>query len=139
VIVCVASIFSNSLKTRRGIIMRTIKFLLAILFSLAVVACGGGGGYGGGGMGGGGYGGGIYSISGNVKFSGSNLLGATIALSGTRATSTTTDMNGNYSFTGLPNGSYTVKPSGFGYTYTPISTPVTISGNNPTGINFTSP
>jgi hypothetical protein len=46
VIVCVAAtaIFSNSLKRKRRIIMRTIKFLLAILFSLAVAACGGGGG-----------------------------------------------------------------------------------------------
>jgi hypothetical protein len=115
-------------------IMRTIKFILAILFSLAVVACGGGG-YGGGSMGGGSP---TYSISGTVTRTGNPLMGATITLTGTRATSTTTISNGTYSFTGLPNGSYTVTPSGFVYTYTPTSTPVTINGNNPTGINFAS-
>jgi hypothetical protein len=115
-------------------IMRTIKFLLAILFSLAVVACGGGG-YGGGSMGGSS---GIYSISGTVTFLGNPLQNATITLTGAASTHTMTDVNGKYSFTGLPNGSYTVTPSGFGYTYTPTSTPVTINGNNPTGINFTS-
>jgi hypothetical protein len=115
--------------------MRTIKFLLAILFSLAVVACGGAGGYGGGSMGGSSP---TYIISGNVKFSGSNLLGAMISLAGTRSSSTTTNSSGNYSFTGLPNGSYTVTPSGFGYTYsTTTIMPVSVSGNNPI-VNFTS-
>lgn len=117
--------------------MKTIKFLLAILFSLAVAACGGGS-YGGSGSMGGSYGGATYSISGTVTHSGNPLQNATITLTGAASTHTMTDVNGKYSFTGLPNGSYTVTPSGFGYTYAPASQLVTINGDNPTGINFTS-
>jgi SdrD B-like domain len=115
-------------------IMRTIKFLLAILLSLAVVACGGGGGYGGGGSMGGSSA--IYSISGTVT--GAVVSGVMINLTGPRATSTTTNTLGNYSFTNLANGNYVVTPVPFGiYTsFTPPSTAVPISFNNPTGINF---
>lgn len=115
--------------------MRTISFFLALLFSVTVVSCGGGSGYGGGSTGGNT---GIYSISGTVTFTGNPLMGAMISLTGTKSTSTTTDGSGNYSFTSLPNGGYTVTPSGFGYTYAPTSTPVTVNGNNPTGVDFVS-
>jgi hypothetical protein len=69
--------------------------------------------------------------------SGTVLLGATINLTGAGTGSTTTDVNGNYSFTAFPNGSYTVVPSLTGNTFTPASTAVTISGANVTGNNFT--
>jgi len=78
-----------------------------------------------------------YSISGNVTLSGSGLTGVTITLSGDSADSTTTDSSGNYSFTGLSNGTYTVTPSKSGYTFTPSSRAATISGANQTGVNFT--
>jgi hypothetical protein len=129
-----------SLKTRRGIIMKTIKFLSAILLSITVVACSSG--YGDGSMDGS-YGGSstpaIYSISGMVSHSGKALQGTTVTLTGSpRRTSTTTNMSGNYSFTGLANGNYVVTPSWPGYTFTPTSTAVTINGANVTGQNFTS-
>jgi hypothetical protein len=76
-----------------------------------------------------------FSISGTV--SGTVLLGVTINLTGAGTGSTTTDVNGNYSFTAFPNGSYTVVPSLTGNTFTPASTAVTISGANVTGNNFT--
>ena len=76
-----------------------------------------------------------FNISGTV--SGTVLLGATINLTGAGTGSTTTDVNGNYSFTAFPNGSYTVVPSLTGNTFTPASTAVTISGANVTGNNFT--
>jgi hypothetical protein len=115
--------------------MRNIKYFCAILLSLSFAACGGGAS--------GAYGGSsatasytYYSISGTVTFSGNPLAGATISLTGTRSGSTTTDSSGNYSFTGLSNGSYTVTPSGFGYTYAPTSIAVTMNGANVTGKNF---
>ena len=123
--------------------MRTIKFLLAILFSLAVVACGGGGGYGGGGSLGGSLGGnGVpYSISGMVTSGGSALPGVTIILtdSSLRTTTHQTGTDGSYSFTGL-NGIYTVTPTTtMVYTsFTPPSNSVNVTVSSMTQ-NFTSP
>ncbi|HPR63624.1 MAG TPA: pre-peptidase C-terminal domain-containing protein [Thermoanaerobaculia bacterium] len=77
-----------------------------------------------------------YSISGTV--SGAVASGVTITLSGAASNTTTTDTSGNYSFSGLSNGSYTVTPSRSGYTFSPTSRSVTISGANQTGQNFTS-
>ena len=76
-----------------------------------------------------------YSISGTV--SGAVTSGVTIALSGTSSKSTTTDSSGNYSFSGLANGSYTVTPSKTGYTFSPTSRSVTVNNANVTGQNFT--
>ena len=46
------------------------------------------------------------------------------------------DANGNYAFSGLPNGTYSVTPSKSGSTFSPPSQTVAVSGNV-TGINFT--
>ncbi len=82
--------------------------------------------------------GGTYSLSGTVTTSGgSALAGVTMALSGTASGTATTDTNGNYTFTGLVNGTYTVTPSLSGYTFSPSSATVTVSGANITGVNFT--
>jgi hypothetical protein len=75
-----------------------------------------------------------FSIFGTV--SGTTLLGVTINLTGAATGSTTTDVNGTYSFTALPTGSYTVVPSFGGNTFSPASTAVTISGGNVTLSNF---
>ena len=76
-----------------------------------------------------------YSISGTV--SGSTASGVTMSLTGAATATTTTDTSGNYTFSGLANGSYTVTPSKSGYAFSPTSTAVTISGANQTGKNFT--
>ena len=70
----------------------------------------------------------VYSISGTV--SGGVQAGVTMTLTGAANRTCQTDASGNYSFTGLVNGSYTVTPSLAGYTFSPTSTPVTVSGAN---------
>ena len=76
-----------------------------------------------------------FSISGTV--SGAVLSGVTMSLSGTSSGTATTDASGNYSFTGLVNGPYTITPSISDCTFTPTSKTVTISGANTTAVNFT--
>lgn len=75
------------------------------------------------------------SISGGV--SGSGLQGVLIKLTGAATANATTDASGNYSFTGLANGSYTIVPSLTGFTFRPASNVVTLSGGNGSGNNFT--
>ncbi len=77
-----------------------------------------------------------YSISGTITptAGGSN---ATISLSGTAVATTTANSSGNYTFTGLANGTYVVTPSHTGYTFNPTSQTATINGADVTGINFT--
>jgi uncharacterized protein (TIGR03437 family) len=62
-----------------------------------------------------------YSISGQVTSAGNALSGVTINLSGSKTASTTSDSGGNYSFTGLASGNYTVTPSLRGYAFTPAT------------------
>ena len=75
-----------------------------------------------------------YTISGTV--SGAVLSGVTISLSGSDTGSTITNTSGNYSFSGIANGSYTVTPSLTGYTFSPASSTVTVSEANVTVPNF---
>ena len=102
------------------------------LLLLMVIGCGGGGGenslmignvY--------------YKISGNVNLNGVALAGVTIMLSGSGSGSAATDSSGAYSFSGLPNGSYTLTPSKTGYTFSPSSISVSVSGANIAAKNFT--
>ncbi len=77
-----------------------------------------------------------YAISGTV--SGAVSSGVTVSLFGAATASTTTDASGNYSFSGLTNGSYTVTPSYTNTSFTPSSRAVTVTGASVTGQNFTS-
>jgi hypothetical protein len=78
-----------------------------------------------------------YSISGIVTVSGSGLSGVSMTLTGTSLATVTTDTSGNYTFSGLSNGNYTVTPSKAGYAFAPTSIAVTISGANQEDKNFT--
>ena len=73
-----------------------------------------------------------WTISGTVTGGSS----ATVALSGSATKSTTADASGNYSFTGLSNGNYTVAPTKAGFTMTPASQAVTVNGADVASINF---
>lgn len=72
-----------------------------------------------------------YSISGNA-----GVAGALLTLSGAGSGTTTADGSGNYSFTGLVNGAYTITPSKSGYNFAPTSANETVSNANITGVNF---
>ena len=76
------------------------------------------------------------TISGVV--SGPTVAGVNVALSAgpTSKPAATTDSGGNYSFTGLAGGTYTVTPSLAGYTFTPSAPSVTTT-NTTTTQNFT--
>ena len=52
------------------------------------------------------------------------------ASSNIASTTTTTDANGYYAFTNLPNGSYIITPGKTGYTFTPASRTVTITDSD---------
>jgi hypothetical protein len=74
-----------------------------------------------------------YTISGKVTTSkGVAISGVTMTLSGVKTGTTTTNSTGNYSFTGLSNGSYNVKVTKTGYSFIPSSKATTISGSNVT-------
>ena len=74
------------------------------------------------------------SISGAV--SGAVLQGVTITLAGDSNGTAMTDASGNYAFTGLVAGSYTVTPVLAGYSFVSAKTAVTLSNANVTSINF---
>ena len=79
-----------------------------------------------------------YSISGKVIVKGTNapLQGVTMTLSGGSSATTSTDNNGNYSFSGLANGSYKIMPTKNGYKFSPTSKKVKINNKNVTNVNF---
>ena len=76
-----------------------------------------------------------YTISGTISPASSGA-GSPVTLGGAASATTMSDSSGNYSFTGLSSGSYTVTPTSQSVTYTPVSQPVTVIGANVIGINF---
>jgi hypothetical protein len=77
-----------------------------------------------------------FTISGTISPA-TGGSGATVTLGGAAAATTTTSSSGSYTFTGLADGIYSVAPSNTGYTFSPGSQNVTISGSNVAGVNFT--
>ncbi|MFH1447022.1 MAG: carboxypeptidase-like regulatory domain-containing protein, partial [Chloroflexota bacterium] len=82
-------------------------------------------------------GGSTYSISGAVTGADlAGLAGVTINLTGAATASTTTDASGNFTFSGLADGTYTVTPVKEGFTFTPPSLEKVVKGASVTGANF---
>src|SRR6266446_3495421 len=77
-----------------------------------------------------------FSLSGTINPTAAGN-GAAVVLSGAASASATADNAGNYTFAGLPNGSYMVTPKHTGYAFTPGNQSATVSGANITGVNFT--
>lgn len=76
-----------------------------------------------------------WSLSGTISPASAGN-GATVTLSGTSNAITTANASGNFTFSGLANGPYTVTPSQTGFSFTPASSNATISGASVTGISF---
>lgn len=75
-----------------------------------------------------------FTLSGTVTTSGTQLSGVALTLTGSSGTVTTsTAADGTYIFTGLANGNYTLTPSLAGYTFSPVSTAVTVNNTDVTG------
>ena len=95
-------------------------YLLAILL-LAVAGCGGGGGAPAAGtdqpV--------SHAVIGKVTLNGAGLGQVSLAVTG--AATEIDDGNGNYSVNSLANGSYTITPSRYGYSFTPASRTVAIN------------
>ena len=68
-----------------------------------------------------------FTLSGSITPA---ISGVTLTLSGSGSGTASSDGFGNYSFSGLSNGTYTVTPSKSGYTFAPVSQQTTISGAN---------
>ena len=78
-----------------------------------------------------------YTLSGRVTLDGHGLA-ATVTLSGSQAATTTTDAAGNYSFTVLAAGNYTLTPTKTNYVFSPTSLTFNdLSGNQLADFNAT--
>lgn len=77
-----------------------------------------------------------HSISGTVRSGGLGLSGVSVTLSGAADQSTTTDTGGNYSFSWLSDGDYSITPDKAGYAFTPQEQEVTVGGADVTGQDF---
>ena len=79
------------------------------------------------------------SILGSVTVEGTGLSGVTVGLGGTASASTSTDSDGQFAFTSLRAGSYTLSLSGFDasrYTFAPTFQSVTLSVGETAFIDF---
>jgi len=78
-----------------------------------------------------------YVVSGKVTTAnGAALQGVSLALTGNANLNGVSDVNGDYSFATLANGSYILTPSLSGYTFDPPPRSVPVSGTNRTGVGF---
>ncbi|MDD5712325.1 MAG: carboxypeptidase regulatory-like domain-containing protein, partial [Smithellaceae bacterium] len=77
-----------------------------------------------------------YSISGQITSGGAALPGVTVTLSGDTLQTTTTDGNGNYAFSDVSIGIYTLTPTLTGYSFSPPSRAVYLDGVDAIGFNF---
>jgi PKD repeat protein len=78
-----------------------------------------------------------YTISGQITLGGLGLGGTRIDLSGDATATKITNSNGNYSFTWIGNGNYTVTPVNAFYNITPEYLNSAVSGADVAGQDFT--
>src|SRR5258708_931583 len=75
------------------------------------------------------------TISGTVSPA-TSIAGTTITLGGAASTTTTPDTSGNFSFTVVANGAYTLTPHNSSFSFVPPSASVTVNNANVAGMNF---
>src|SRR4030095_1698176 len=64
------------------------------------------------------------------------LSSITISLSGPINGTVSTDVSGNYAFSSLPPGNYTITPSNPAYTFAPPASSQSIAGSSTVTVNF---
>lgn len=77
-----------------------------------------------------------YQVGGTI--SGLGGSSALVELSGNISASQQADASGNYVFSGVSNGSYTITPTSPGNAMTPANQSVTVLDGDVTGVNFSS-
>jgi len=77
-----------------------------------------------------------YTLSGRITGGGSGLEGVNVALSGDASLAVATDVNGNFTFSNVPGGIFTVTPSRAGFSFNPPSRPGWLNGIDGTGFDF---
>jgi uncharacterized protein (TIGR03437 family) len=75
-----------------------------------------------------------WTVSGTISPS---ALGAGTTLALSNGTNATSDGSGNFTFSGVTNGTYTITPAKAGYSFSPTGKSVTVNGVNVTGVTFT--
>lgn len=78
-----------------------------------------------------------YKISGRITINGSGLPSVYVVISGFGSGVFLTDSDGNYTITGVLEGSYTITPALDWYTFTPASRPAVVTTADITGLDFT--
>jgi len=82
---------------------------------------------------------GLYTVSGRISSSGNGIGGVSVTLNGSRQVVTNT--NGDYNFTGVAPGYYTVMPvttpAMSGTVFAPDSRAITVASSNVGNVNFT--
>jgi carboxypeptidase family protein len=76
-----------------------------------------------------------FSLSGTISPAPSGGS-ATVFLNGAVTATVMADSSGNFTFNGLPNGTYGVSPWHSGFKFAPITQAITINGASVSGINF---
>lgn len=77
------------------------------------------------------------AISGTVSSEGTGSRGITVNLTGPAARTALTDANGDYRFSGLPDGTYTITPRATGCTFSPKSLKLCVHDQNVIWQDFT--
>ena len=80
---------------------------------------------------------GVYSISGSVVLDGTPAESVAIKLGGDQTDQVLTDSAGNYSFSNLESGLYSVKPSASGYVFSPATKSLEIKEQDQSSVDFT--
>jgi hypothetical protein len=80
----------------------------------------------------------LYTLSGRVTYNGAGVSGVVLTIIGTGYGSTISDANGNYSFTQVINGSYSISAALDGYLFFPANLSFSVNGANISNLDFVS-